>query len=207
MGSRCPVTWGLFLGTAAYVVNMKRKQLQSSSSETTTTSSSSSPVVCDVVFVLGAPGTGKGTQCQLLQRRLIDKNADGLWTHLSAGDLLRDERKKSGSELSDLINSKIAAGELVPSSITVKLLEIAITKINKETKCTKFLIDGFPRGHENMQAWETTMKYHTIKFVLNFECPEEVLYVYIYIYIYIPLYSLSWVICFVITYLVADFKA
>jgi UMP-CMP kinase len=184
MGSRCPLTWGLFLGTAAYVVSMKRKQLQSlaSSSETT----ASSPVICDVVFVLGAPGTGKGTQCQLLQKRLLssssisssssnkDELEHELWTHLSAGDLLRDERN-SGGELGDLINSKISAGELVPSSITVKLLEIAITKSYKETKCMKFLIDGFPRGHENMQAWEATMKHHTIKFVLNFECPEEVL--------------------------------
>ncbi|OEU18347.1 ADK-domain-containing protein [Fragilariopsis cylindrus CCMP1102] len=142
-------------------------------------SSSSLPVICEVVFVLGAPGTGKGTQCQLLQERLLSKE-DGseqhqLWTHLSAGDLLREERKSGGSELGELINSKISAGELVPSSITVKLLENAIIKSNQETHCSKFLIDGFPRGQENMQAWESTMKHHTIKFVLNFECPEEVL--------------------------------
>ena len=192
MGSRCPISWSLFLGTAAYVISMKRKQLQLSSSssssksksETTTTtaaaaSSSSLPVICDVVFVLGAPGTGKGTQCQLLQERLVSKDKDKqheqLWTHLSAGDLLREERKSGGSELGDLINSKISAGELVPSSITVKLLENAINKAYQETQCNKFLIDGFPRGQENMQAWESTMKHHTIKFVLNFECPEEVL--------------------------------
>ena len=193
MGSRCPISWSLLLGTAAYVVLMKRKQLQSSSassssssssksmSETTAAAASSSslPVICEVVFVLGAPGTGKGTQCQLLQERLLSSDnkheQQQLWTHLSAGDLLREERKSGGSELGELINSKISAGELVPSSITVKLLENAINKANKETQCRKFLIDGFPRGHENMQAWESTMTHHTIKFVLNFECPEEVL--------------------------------
>ena len=133
MGSRCPISWSLFLGTAAYVVLMKRKQLQSSSassssskSETTTTvesSSSSLPVICDVVFVLGAPGTGKGTQCQLLQERLLSSDnkheQHQLWTHLSAGDLLREERKSGGSELGELINSKISAGELVPSSLSL----------------------------------------------------------------------------------------
>jgi len=164
--------------------------------------------------VLGAPGTGKGTQCQLLQERLREDNNnsnkdsdkdndnDGqvlevqlqsqsqppLWTHLSAGDLLREERK-SGGELGDLINSKIDAGELVPSSITVRLLENAMIKSYHESvsvpvsstsnslsnECIKFLIDGFPRGHENIQAWEDTMKRHTVKFVLNFECPEEIL--------------------------------
>ena len=104
-----------------------------------------------------------------------DHEQQQLWTHLSAGDLLREERKSGGSELGELINSKISAGELVPSSITVKLLENAINKAYQETQCSKFLIDGFPRGQENMQAWEATMKHHTIKFVLNFECPEEVL--------------------------------
>ena len=193
MGSRCPISWSLFLGTAAYVISMKRKQLQLSSSSSSSSSSKSSssksetttktisaasslPVICDVVFVLGAPGTGKGTQCQLLQERLVSSdNKHSLWTHLSAGDLLREERKSGGSELGELINSKISAGELVPSSITVKLLENAINKAYQETQCNKFLIDGFPRGQENMQAWESTMKHHTIKFVLNFECPEEVL--------------------------------
>lgn len=39
-----------------------------------------------VVFVLGAPGTGKGTQCELLQQKFKSLQ------HLSAGELLREER-------------------------------------------------------------------------------------------------------------------
>jgi len=220
MVTRCPLTWGLFLGSTAIIISLKRrqKQLAASTSSKSSPSSSSSPPPsdtlpdCEVIFVLGAPGTGKGTQCQLLQERLRDEdnkfsrnnnNKDEvqsqsqsqssqpqppLWTHLSAGDLLREERK-SGGELGDLINSKIDAGELVPSSITVKLLENAMKKSYNESvsvpvsvtsnslsnECIKFLIDGFPRGHENIQAWEGAMKRHTVKFVLNFECPEEIL--------------------------------
>jgi len=124
----------------------------------------------EVVFVLGAPGTGKGTQCQLLQT-----NLEGNWTHLSAGDLLREARDSGTGELADLIRAKMQAGEIVPSSVTVGLLEEAMTKAYKATGSKKFLIDGFPRSHENMDAWDAAMKAHTVKGVLNFECPEEVL--------------------------------
>lgn len=50
-----------------------------------------------VVFVLGGPGAGKGTQCA----KIVEEFG---WCHLSAGDLLREERK-SGSADADLINT------------------------------------------------------------------------------------------------------
>lgn len=166
MVSRCPLTWGLFLGSTALMIRHKRGQLASSS----TSSSSSSLPSSEVVFVLGAPGTGKGTQCKLLQN-----NLGGTWTHLSAGDLLREARDSGTGALADLIRAKMQAGEIVPSSITVRLLEDAMTNAYKATTSTRFLIDGFPRSHENLDAWDATMKAHTVRFVLNFECPEEVL--------------------------------
>ena len=49
-----------------------------------------------VVFVLGGPGAGKGTQCANIVREYG-------WVHLSAGDLLRAERE-SGSENAEMIN-------------------------------------------------------------------------------------------------------
>jgi UMP-CMP kinase len=156
--TRCPFTYGMFIGTTALFLYLDRRSK---------TKAAKLPV-CDVVFVLGGPGAGKGTQCQLLQER-----KDG-WVHLSAGDLLRAERNSSG-ELGDLINAKIAAGELVPSSITCKCLENGMTKAYRKSGATKFLIDGFPRSHENMKAWEDTMSVHNVKFVLSFECPESVL--------------------------------
>ena len=50
-----------------------------------------------VVFVLGGPGAGKGTQCA----KIVEEFG---WCHLSAGDLLREERK-TGSADADLINT------------------------------------------------------------------------------------------------------
>lgn len=54
-----------------------------------------------VVFVLGGPGSGKGTQCGLIAA----EEALG-YVHLSAGDLLRAERN-SESELAGMINEFI----------------------------------------------------------------------------------------------------
>jgi hypothetical protein len=60
-----------------------------------------------VVFVLGGPGAGKGTNCS----KIVEKFG---YTHLSAGDLLREERA-SGSELADMINTYIKEGLIVPA--------------------------------------------------------------------------------------------
>lgn len=120
---------------------------------------------CRVVFVLGGPGAGKGTQCELLIQNMPE------WTHLSAGDLLRAERKKTDSPLADLINAKIASGQIVPAEITVDLLDKAMQESDK----TCFLIDGFPRSEGNVTVWEEKMKAHDVEFVLFLDCPEDVM--------------------------------
>ena len=66
-------------------------------------------------FVLGGPGSGKGTLCS----KLVSQHG---FVHLSAGELLRQERN-SGSETSDLINTFIKNGEIVPVKITVNLIK------------------------------------------------------------------------------------
>lgn len=74
-----------------------------------------------VIFVLGAPGSGKGTQCAKIV------NTFG-YTHLSAGDLLREERAKPDSQFGSLIESFIVDGKIVPVAITCSLLENAMIK-------------------------------------------------------------------------------
>ena len=91
-----------------------------------------------VVFVLGGPGAGKGTQCELAKNQLG-------WAHLSAGDLLRAERKKGG-ETADLINGIIVAGGIVPSEITAGLLAKEMAAVAATSGRKNFLIDGFPRN-------------------------------------------------------------
>ncbi len=133
----------------------------------TTTNTANSKKKFQVVFVLGGPGAGKGTQCTLLSTNLG-------WGHLSAGDLLRAERK-SGSSLAAIINNKISAGAIVPSSITVRLIKNAMEELHREKNITKFLIDGFPRSKENVDVWNEQMDAEetVVEFVLHLECLEH----------------------------------
>ncbi|GFP90461.1 ump-cmp kinase 3, partial [Phtheirospermum japonicum] len=119
-----------------------------------------------VVFVLGGPGSGKGTQCANIVKHFG-------FTHLSAGDLLRAEIK-SGSENGTMIQNMIKEGKIVPSEVTIKLLQRAILENGND----KFLIDGFPRNEENRAAFESVVCLLLLlciepEFVLFFECPEE----------------------------------
>ena len=102
----------------------------------TRTSSLWSPDKVTVIFVLGGPGAGKGTQCA----RLV---ADYGFTHLSAGDLLRAEQQRPGSQFGELIRDYIKNGQIVPMEVTVQLLENAMrNSMEGENKKGLFLIDG-----------------------------------------------------------------
>lgn len=118
-----------------------------------------------VLFVLGGPGAGKGTQCNNLVQNYG-------YVHLSAGDLLRAERN-SGSKDGDMINECIKNGKIVAAEVTVRLLEKAM--INNKGGSQKFLIDGFPRNESNLQGWVGHMNGKAdVEGVLFFDCPEEV---------------------------------
>jgi UMP-CMP kinase len=132
-----------------------------------------SPSDATVVFVLGGPGAGKGTQCANLVR-------DYGFTHLSAGDLLRAEQDRPGSQFGDLIKDCIRNGAIVPMEVTVQLLENAMTEVIRPSspsfaadptrKPKKFLIDGFPRKMDQALKFEETVC--PARFVLFYDCPE-----------------------------------
>ncbi|KAL8539602.1 hypothetical protein ACS0TY_001275 [Phlomoides rotata] len=113
-----------------------------------------------VTFVLGGPGSGKGTQCT----RIVETFG---FTHLSAGDLLRNEIS-SNTENGSMILDTIKEGKIVPSEVTVKLIKKAV----EATENDRFLIDGFPRTEENRIAYERVMGTEP-DIVLFFDCPEE----------------------------------
>jgi UMP-CMP kinase len=123
------------------------------------------PDLPTVLFVLGGPGAGKGTQCS----KIVEKFG---YQHISAGDCLRAERKNPNSKNGALINQYIKEGKIVPVEITVKLLKKAMDASEK----TKFLIDGFPRDTENVRGWfEHVGDAANVAGVLFFDCPEEVM--------------------------------
>ncbi|RLN31602.1 hypothetical protein BBJ28_00005549 [Nothophytophthora sp. Chile5] len=118
-----------------------------------------------ILFVLGGPGAGKGTQCA----KLVEKFG---FVHLSAGDLLRAERQ-SGSANGDLIDRMIKEGQIVPVKITLSLLQQAMIRSGRDL----FLIDGFPRNFDNLQGWQEEMAEDefVVEGVLFYDCPESVM--------------------------------
>ncbi|XP_048773176.2 adenylate kinase isoenzyme 5-like [Ostrea edulis] len=97
-----------------------------------------------VLFVVGGPGSGKGTQCV----KIVEKFG---FCHLSSGDLLRDE-VASGSERGTKLKDVMAKGELVSMDDVLQLMCDAMKKKIPETKC--FLIDGYPRDLEQGTKFE-----------------------------------------------------
>lgn len=116
-----------------------------------------------VIFVLGGPGSGKGTVCARLVQQYGCK-------HLSAGDLLREEQQRPESKYGSLISECIRNGKIVPKEITIGLLKQAM---ERECIGTTFLIDGFPRAMDQAVAFENDVT--RCAFVLFIDCPEDVM--------------------------------
>lgn len=122
----------------------------------------------NVVFVLGGPGAGKGTMCELAESQLG-------WVHLSVGALLREEQQ-AGGEHTKIIEECLAGGTLVPDEIIVALLKATLEKTTRTTGKNNFLLDGFPRSLSNLVAWHKTFgDAEQLPKMLFFECPFDVL--------------------------------
>nr|CAD7434276.1 unnamed protein product [Timema monikensis] len=100
-----------------------------------------------IVFVLGCPGSGKGTLCGTLARKFN-------YRHLSAGELLRKEKVKVGSKYATTIDEHFRKGVMVPAEITATLL---IRAIEKDPQVELFLIDGYPVTKDNFDYWNKMM--------------------------------------------------
>jgi adenylate kinase len=116
-----------------------------------------------VIFVIGGPGCGKGTQCE----RIVKKYG---YTHLSSGDLLREE-VQSKSEKGKKLASIMEQGKLVPLDDVLDLLKNAMKKGLKTNK--GFLIDGYPRDLEQGIRFEKEIV--PCQFVLVFDVSEDIM--------------------------------
>lgn len=96
-----------------------------------------------VIFLLGGPGCGKGTQSELILKT-FDMG------YMSAGELLRD-LVKGDSELGAMVAEMMKQGQIVPQEVTIGLLKEEMARQDKEV----YLIDGFPRAIEQAQAFES----------------------------------------------------
>ncbi|WP_415061874.1 adenylate kinase [Bdellovibrio sp.] len=116
------------------------------------------------LILFGAPGAGKGTQSELLIKRL------GM-TQISTGDLFR-AAIKGQTELGKKAQEYMDKGQLVPDSIVIGMVEEVLQKGVKDV-----ILDGFPRTVAQAQALdELLVKMHlSIGKAVFLEVPMKIL--------------------------------
>jgi len=113
------------------------------------------------LIILGAPGSGKGTQTTRLKAKL---NIPAI----STGDIFRKEIKEE-TELGKRIKKYLDSGQLVPDEIVIDVIKERI----KQPDCKNgFILDGFPRTLEQAKALDKIVK---IDACINLSVPKEII--------------------------------
>lgn len=113
------------------------------------------------LVLLGAPGSGKGTQAERISQ------ATGI-VHISSGDLFR-EAQKQGTELGKLAQSYMEKGLLVPDEVTIKMILEKIATLNSKG----FMLDGFPRTIEQAEALDKALDKDGIDKAVYIKASDE----------------------------------
>ncbi len=93
------------------------------------------------IIFLGAPGAGKGTQAELVSKKLEIPT-------ISTGNIIR-AALKNGTEMGKAAKSYIDAGKLVPDEVVIGIIKERLA----ESDCANgFILDGFPRTIPQAQA-------------------------------------------------------
>ena len=104
------------------------------------------------IVILGRPGSGKGTQAALLEKKFR-------FEHLSTGQLLRDRMRKT--DLAGKIIRKILhAGKLVPTPIVFQLWMPRLERFRRNKKFTGVLLDGAPRKLYEARMLDETLDFY-----------------------------------------------
>jgi adenylate kinase len=99
------------------------------------------------IVLLGAPGSGKGTQAQRLQAKY------GV-PQVSSGDLLRDAVAR-GTELGKQAKAVMDAGQLVSDDIVLGLIR---ERLGRPDAAKGFILDGFPRNIEQAKSLNSLLE-------------------------------------------------
>ena len=98
------------------------------------------------LLLYGAPGSGKGTQANMLRSRF------GI-PHVATGDMLRAEIER-GTELGRQAQPLLAAGGYVPDDIMIGMIRQRL----RQPDCARgFILDGFPRTIPQAEALDVLM--------------------------------------------------
>ncbi len=118
------------------------------------------------ILLLGAPGSGKGSQAELLEKGLNI-------VQVSTGDLLR-EAVSNNTDLGVIAKIYMDKGELVPNDLVVGLL---LDRLKKHDCDNGVIFDGFPRNIEQTDLLKDLLIERGKKWdlVVNIEVPFDVI--------------------------------
>ena len=114
-----------------------------------------------IIFLMGAPGSGKGTQGALISKELSIP-------HLSTGDILRMMAKEDSVEAREL-NKFMSEGKMIPSDVMNAVLKNCL---QKEEYKDGYILDGYPRTLEQLQYFQDNISREFV--VLFFDLDEEI---------------------------------
>jgi adenylate kinase len=116
------------------------------------------------IVIFGAPGSGKGTQSELLIRQF------GL-SHISTGDVLRKEIADK-TVLGGIAKSHINKGELVPDNLIIDMLAKVL---DNQPQGAGVIFDGFPRTLEQGKALNEMLAERNteLSIVINLTVAED----------------------------------
>jgi adenylate kinase len=118
------------------------------------------------LVLLGAPGSGKGTQAELLKAEL------GV-PHVSTGDLLR-AAVKAGTPLGLEARAVMEAGKLVSDEIVLAMLE---QRLAEPDAATGFILDGYPRNVAQCEALQALLARigQPLEIAIKLDVPSELI--------------------------------
>lgn len=112
------------------------------------------------VVLVGPPGSGKGTQGDLLEQKLAVP-------HISSGELLR-ESAAQGSPDGRKAKDFMDRGQLVPDDLVIGLIKARVA----EQDCNRgFVLDGFPRNPAQAEKLQEVLNERRVDHVIALEVP------------------------------------
>ncbi len=107
-----------------------------------------------ILVLLGPPGSGKGTQAELLAQKMG-------FVHYSTGEVFREEMRKK-TPLGMKVAEFVSRGDLVPDEVVIAVVE----KFVKDNSQNPIVFDGFPRTIPQAQGLDEILIKNQLKLTL-----------------------------------------
>ena len=123
------------------------------------------------IVLLGVPGCGKGTQCELLKNSNLDFKV------ICVGDVLRSNNSMLIPQLGKTVSEILGRGILLPDEAIIDLVKSELSKMSN-VKNHNLIFDGFPRTIGQAEALTKVASdfNQKISYALSFDIPDDLLY-------------------------------